>query len=166
MSANSGPRRRIGWSATALMATTVAMVAPSAAAAEINMSLEAAPPGGYVTGTEYRITMPEHGGADFDNRIVFTDNGQCFAAFWRIGNKDSTGSSRVFSSVTIDVIWVPKTVGTHSIVATAAGTSVTYTVNAVAAPIGTPPPPAEDPNTNGCNDTGNPYADQTSTGSF
>ncbi|WP_157573951.1 hypothetical protein [Nocardia jejuensis] len=143
-------------------------MAPSAAAAtQIDMSLEAPPPGGYVTGAEYHITsIPGQGGADSDNRVVFTDNGRCFAAYWRVGGKDSTGSSRVFPAVEKSVRWVPTTTGAHTIVATANEATATLTVNTVAPPVGAPPPPPDDPNANGCNDTGNPHAEKPGTGSF
>ncbi|MEU0542315.1 hypothetical protein ABZ319_20830 [Nocardia sp. NPDC005978] len=150
------------------MATMVVAMAPSATAAtQLALNLESPPPGGYVTGVEYHINpMPGQGGADAANRVVFTDNGQCFAAYWRAGDKDSTGSSRAFPAVDKVIRWVPATVGTHTIVATANEASVTLTVNTVAAAPGTPPPPPGDPNANGCNDTGNPYAEEPSTGSF
>lgn len=156
------------WGATAFMSAAVVAMAPSAAAAtQISILLEPPPPGGYVTGTEYRITaMPAQGGADSANRVVFTDNGRCFAAYWRAGNRDSTGSSRAFPAVEKTVEWVPATSGTHTIVATANEATATLTVTTVAPPVGTPPPPPDDPNTNGCNDTENPYAEKPGTGSF
>lgn len=158
----------MSWGTKAFMAVVVVAMAPSAAAAtQLNISLEAAPPGGYVTGAAYSITsMPGQGGADADNRVVFTDNGRCFAAYWRAGDKDSTGSSRAFPAVEKSVKWVPATTGAHTIVATANEATVTLTVNTVAPPVGTQPPPPDDPNTNGCNDTGDPHTGKPSTGSF
>lgn len=166
MSTSSGQRHRISWGAKAFMAAmaTTVVLAPSASAGGINMHLTEVPTG-YVVGTDYIISMSGDGTEKHDERIVLTDNGQCFAALWRRGSADS-GSGTGFAAKALSAYWTPTSAGTHTITATTAGSTESRTVTAVAAPAGTPPPAATDPNSNGCDNTTNPFGSKPSTGSF